>query len=386
MDDYAGIWYDEDADFNGLCEEINGKFADFLTERGFTAHIQDFAALGTGDAPEGFAHTVTVTDGFVYDFTYRQIDPEASIPVIVPLDEWVGTWRPAGQVNENPQVGYKMVHTAPTSEYGAVAFNMDGGDIFPKDFYTHPHYYATGFTEADTQTFAALNTMRGNPDALVTVYRAAPVSAAINPGDWVTLSKAYAQQHAMLNDDPADDMPVHAVTVRAKDLYSAGDVNEFGWTPAGTQLMGGDLEGGGGQLGIESLVGLGRAWPTADPHPVTGWRRPLDEAVLPDGRSIRVESSGDGVGRYEYNGRFEIFENETNQRMGYLDYEYSGDKTEPVLIAMVKVDDQFRGQHVADVLAARLAEEFPQGAQGGMLTDDGAAWWPGVAKRMGWAV
>jgi hypothetical protein len=101
MDDYAGIWYEEDADFSGLCEEINGEFVEFLTARGIPASMQDFAASGAGDAPENFAHTVAVYDGFVYDFTYRQVDPEAGIPTVTPLDKWVETWRRVGAVDGN---------------------------------------------------------------------------------------------------------------------------------------------------------------------------------------------------------------------------------------------------------------------------------------------
>lgn len=294
--------------------------------------------------------------------------PDREIDHLVTVRPVDGDNEPMGEGGDG---AYKMTHTAPDSEYGAQASDMTASGIFPEDFYDHPEYYATGFNEADKETFTALGKVRGNPDALVTVYRAAPPGSPINPGDWVTLSKSYARQHAMLDDNPERDMPVHAIQVRAADLFSAGDINEFGWDP-------------GARVNADDVVMLGKAWPTEPPHPVTGWRMPSTRAQLPDGRRIRIEESGDGVGQYGYNGRFTMRDAETGEYMGHLDYQSSGANDDPALIAMVEVDEKFRGQRLADVLTARLAQDFPQGVRGGMLTDDGAKWWPGVAKRMGW--
>lgn len=101
----------------------------------------------------------------------------------------------------------------------------------PNDIYTHPQFY-TGDPDsiAFKETVRALRQAKGRPDALVTIYRAAP-KAELNKGDWVTLSKQYAQQHGMA-DDPSLDVPVHSFKVRASDLvWSMDALEEFGYYP-----------------------------------------------------------------------------------------------------------------------------------------------------------
>ena len=52
----------------------------------------------------------------------------------------------------------------------------------------------------------------------------------INAGDWVTLSKRYAQDHAMQSGYGASR--ILQKTVLAKDLYTNGDsIHEWGWSP-----------------------------------------------------------------------------------------------------------------------------------------------------------
>ena len=51
-------------------------------------------------------------------------------------------------------------------------------------------------TAADRESFTAINAAHNQPDHLVTMYRAVPISVtSINSGDWVTLSKKYATTH-----------------------------------------------------------------------------------------------------------------------------------------------------------------------------------------------
>src|SRR4051812_32628675 len=48
------------------------------------------------------------------------------------------------------------------------------------------------------ETFRQVRAAKDNPDAEVKIYRAVPKKEhGINPGDWVTPSHGYAQQHAM---------------------------------------------------------------------------------------------------------------------------------------------------------------------------------------------
>lgn len=79
--------------FAGLCEAMNGDFAHYLHSAGDEPVLVDYVANGDGDAPVGFAHTVCVVDGYVYDFTYRQVAPDAPIPLVVPLWQWEQQWR-----------------------------------------------------------------------------------------------------------------------------------------------------------------------------------------------------------------------------------------------------------------------------------------------------
>ena len=57
--------------------------------------------------------------------------------------------------------------------------------------------YGTG-SPLDREALRIFQQVRNQPNAMVTVYRAVPKEAkqtAINPGDWVTVSKQYAMEH-----------------------------------------------------------------------------------------------------------------------------------------------------------------------------------------------
>lgn len=104
-----------------------------------------------------------------------------------------------------------------------------------EDIYAHPEWFAG---DPNSQHFResvrAYRSVRNQPNAMITIYRAAPKGiTSVNHGDWVTLSEAYARMHAMQNNDPADDWPVYAASVRVGDVWWDGsEVNEFGyWGP-----------------------------------------------------------------------------------------------------------------------------------------------------------
>jgi hypothetical protein len=154
---------------------------------------------------------------------------------------------------------YRGLHTAPSAEPGSSlddptsAFGGDeiygpnglryygsGGPAPTQDAVTQA--WARRMLRADLETLAAIRAARGRPDALVTVYRAVPVEAAgeIAPGDWVTPSRTYAEIHGESNlegpdggyDDPSE-FKILTARVRAGDLYTAGDLNEWGYDPQG---------------------------------------------------------------------------------------------------------------------------------------------------------
>jgi len=96
----------------------------------------------------------------------------------------------------------------------------------PEDFYDNPNIYATGDKASDAQSIKALLDSRGNPEAEVTIYRASPKNE-LRVGDWVTLSKEYAEGESL-----TEGVKAHSFKVKAKDIHFAGDsINEFGYYP-----------------------------------------------------------------------------------------------------------------------------------------------------------
>lgn len=85
---------------------------------------------------------------------------------------------------------------------------------------------------ADRKAIATIRTARGNPDAVVTIYRAVPKDAgdAIQAGDWVTLTREYAKDHG---DGPLDgDYKIISAKVPAGSLFNEGNsIHEFGYHP-----------------------------------------------------------------------------------------------------------------------------------------------------------
>lgn len=125
---------------------------------------------------------------------------------------------------------YRMRHQAPTraDDFGSPAYDIE--EMMP-DFYDHPDWYRTGNNKADAESRAVINRIRNNPDAPVTLYRAVPKGIEdINQGDWVTLSRTYAQEHNEANLDGKGH--IISIEARARDLWFDGNsMNEFGYDP-----------------------------------------------------------------------------------------------------------------------------------------------------------
>ncbi|WP_334170295.1 hypothetical protein [Sinomonas sp.] len=105
-----------------------------------------------------------------------------------------------------------------------------------EDVYDHPEEH--GFGECDAETMEQLRRVRDVSHGLVRVYRAVPPGLGqINTGDWITLSKDYARQHAMRDDTAAHDWPIIYADVPAQTVLSDGkDLDEYGY--AGPSLAG----------------------------------------------------------------------------------------------------------------------------------------------------
>ena len=78
---------------------------------------------------------------------------------------------------------------------------------------------------------STLKKAQSNPDMEVTIYRGAPSGGTLNTGDWVTLSKKYAEDYAgsgIYSDNSGSK--VYSYKVKAKDLSFDGDsFYEFGY-------------------------------------------------------------------------------------------------------------------------------------------------------------
>jgi predicted GNAT family acetyltransferase len=143
---------------------------------------------------------------------------------------------PNAVADETPSAGllsqYVGEHRAPTRDGNAPAFNL-AGDIYPDDIYSSNavQYYGTGNTGMDRETMGLLQSLRGQPDAGVKIYRAVPKGVDdLNAGDWVTVNKQYAQDHG--ESALGGDFDIVERNVKASDIFTNGDsIHEFGYDP-----------------------------------------------------------------------------------------------------------------------------------------------------------
>lgn len=131
---------------------------------------------------------------------------------------------------------YRGAHTAPSPNYGAPGHDLT--EMYPDDIYgpNGARYYGhggfpLGEKGIDQETINILNTVRGKPDKIVTIYRAVPKDIKeINPGDWVTVNKKYAKFHGKNWLD--NNFTVLSKKVPAREIYTDGNsIHEFGWNP-----------------------------------------------------------------------------------------------------------------------------------------------------------
>jgi hypothetical protein len=154
---------------------------------------------------------------------------------------------------------YQGSHSAPDKEYGA-PLNDLSRDMYPADVYSAKglQYYGSN-SPGERESLDIARKVRGNPDAMVTVYRAAPKGAQtdINAGDWITPSKAYAKYHAenVIKGQQGQDYEILSKKVPAKHVYTdANSLAEYGYDPTGLGFRG---NMGGTTLGnINPLLGL----------------------------------------------------------------------------------------------------------------------------------
>lgn len=154
-------------------------------------------------------------------------------------DSHGGEWAPKGD--------YRGQHTSPDHESGTPASDLanEENGVFPADVYgpdgarLYGHGGDAEGRRMDAETIRILRTIRGKPDAQIEVFRGVPRGVTqINPNDWVTVNRQYAELHSLgnLGDTDGDGNPDEGVVisrkVRAGDLYTDGNsIHEFGWDP-----------------------------------------------------------------------------------------------------------------------------------------------------------
>jgi hypothetical protein len=123
--------------------------------------------------------------------------------------------------SEEFDAGYRMQH----QPFEASRFH-EADKAYP-DIYEHPEYYKTHDQAHDAESLSAIRGAKGNPEKKVRMYRAVPKHVnQINPGDWVTTSRSYAQDHAY----GEKDWHILNAVAKANDLIHTGDsIHEQGY-------------------------------------------------------------------------------------------------------------------------------------------------------------
>lgn len=131
---------------------------------------------------------------------------------------------------EETKQEYMMSHR-PT-ETGITADDLTNQNVetpMPKDFYDNWEKYLNTSEDGAVESMDVLRKIKGNPNAKITIYRAT-TGDSINDGDWITLSKTYADKHNA--SSLKGKGKVLSQVVSAKDIQWAGDsINEWGYFP-----------------------------------------------------------------------------------------------------------------------------------------------------------
>ena len=129
------------------------------------------------------------------------------------------------------KVDYQGAHRSPDESHGAPLHELT--KVFPKDIYSHnaSKLYPHGADKKqDADTIKLMHSVKGRPDAKVTIYRAVPHHVnEINPGDWVSINKDYAELHGFNRFD--NKYKLLSKEVPAKEVYTSDSIHEQGYHP-----------------------------------------------------------------------------------------------------------------------------------------------------------
>ena len=129
---------------------------------------------------------------------------------------------------------YRLSHKAPCKDEDFPNNSLDNpSDIYPEDLYSPMgwRYYTSGYPDIDKKCHKLFIKYHNKPNAKVTIYRAVPKNVQeINPGDWVTICKKYAEIHG--NANLRNGYHIIEKTVKASQLFTEGNsLAEFGYCP-----------------------------------------------------------------------------------------------------------------------------------------------------------
>jgi hypothetical protein len=129
------------------------------------------------------------------------------------------------------QFDYRGSHQPPSE--GAPLHDLSYEGYYPADVYSDKgvQYYGGSPGSIESRDMKLAQSYRNQPDRPVTIYRAAPKGVEeINPGDWVAISREYAEHHGegRLNGN----YTLLSKTVPAKHVRTPADSpSEWGYFP-----------------------------------------------------------------------------------------------------------------------------------------------------------
>jgi hypothetical protein len=148
---------------------------------------------------------------------------------------------PPNRMARNPlaEIDYRRKRDyAPNKKTGAPMYDLS--KLYPADLYGKdaPHLYSRGkiWAKSDANSIRKIQSVKNHPNAKVVIYRAVPSSVgevSINIGDWVTVSKQYAEEHGLYHRKGGPGKyKVITKVVYARDLFTDGDsIVEWGYDP-----------------------------------------------------------------------------------------------------------------------------------------------------------
>lgn len=211
-------------------------FAEAFTEyqlsdspRGMSRRVIEDAFIGVG-LPVPVAPATIITKAYQRKYATREEAARAAANA-----RWGGSATETTAEDDS----YRMSHQP--SEVGPRAHDLteDGGEgeYLTDDVYAHPERYSGAGSTVVRETMAQLKRAKGNPDAIVTIHRWAPEGNVIESGNWVSLSKTYAEQHGESNASGKVGSVI-SLDVPAKTIRFAGDdLAEFGYWPSSADAI-----------------------------------------------------------------------------------------------------------------------------------------------------